>query len=511
MTKKSYWTKGSNVRRFDHLDRKLTADVVVVGGGITGVTAAYLLKKAGCSVVLLDRRRFGGVDTSCTTAHLTFVTDLRLPKLVQRFGRDHAQASWDAGRAAMYQIAEIVQSEDLACDFTRVPGYLHAPWGNPSNHVKRLRQEAQLANELGFDAEFLESIPGLETSGIRFPNQAKFHPLKYLAGLLERLPGRKCHVFEDTEVTGVEGHEKALAVQTNHGSVACEYLVIATHVPLQGKAGVLSAALFQSKLSLYTSYAIGVKLPRNALPDALFWDTSEPYQYLRVEDHPRHQYVIFGGEDHKTGQVEDTESRYDTLERLLAAYVPPIEVKDRWSGQVVETNDGLPLIGEIADRQFVSTGYAGNGMTFGTLAAIMARDAATGRANPWRALFDVSRKKLVGGAWDYVKENFDYPYYMIRDRLIAAETKSLGSLKRGKGAILQVGGRRVAAHRDARGQLKTVSPICTHLGCIVHWNAADSTWDCPCHGSRFEPTGRVIAGPAESPLEPIDLEEPERV
>ena len=157
----SYWSKGSRIRRFDHLDRKLTADVVVVGGGITGVTAAYLLKKAGCSVVLLERRRFGGVDTSCTTAHLTFVTDLRLPKLVQRFGRDHAQASWDAGRAAMYQIDEIVKSEELACDFTRVPGYLHAPWGNPPDHVKRLRQEAQLANELGFEAEFLDSIPGL--------------------------------------------------------------------------------------------------------------------------------------------------------------------------------------------------------------------------------------------------------------------------------------------------------------------------------------------------------------
>jgi Rieske Fe-S protein len=373
-----------------------------------------------------------------------------------------------------------------------------------------LRKEAQLANELGFEAEFLDSIPGLETSGIRFPNQAKFHPLKYLAGLLDRLPGRKCHVFEGSEVTAVDDQDQALTVQTERGSVNCGYLVIATHVPLQGKSGVLGAALFQSKLSLYTSYAIGVKLPRNALPSALFWDTSEPYQYLRVDDHPRHQYVIFGGEDHKTGQAHDTESRYEKLEQLLAAYVPGAEVKNRWSGQVIETNDGLPLIGETSDRQFVSTGYSGNGMTFGTLGAIMARDAVLERKNPWRALFDVGRKKLVAGAWDYVKENFDYPYYMIRDRLIAAEAKSLESLKRGKGAILQTGGKRVAAYRDARGKLNAVSPICPHLGCIVHWNAAESTWDCPCHGSRFEPTGRVIAGPAESPLEPIDVAELEK-
>jgi glycine/D-amino acid oxidase-like deaminating enzyme/nitrite reductase/ring-hydroxylating ferredoxin subunit len=510
MTKNSYWTKGSRIRRFDRLDRKLNVDVAVVGGGITGVTAAYLLKKAGCSVVLLERRRLGGVDTSCTTAHLTFVTDLRLSKLMQRFGRDHAQASWDAGRAAMYQIDEIVKSEDLACDFARVPGYLHAPWGNPPDHVKRLRQEAQLANELGFDAEFLDSIPGMETAGIRFPNQAKFHPLKYLAGMLERLPGRKCHVFDGSEVTGVEGQEKEVTVTTKSGSVTCEYLVVATHVPLQGKTGLLGAALFQSKLSIYTSYAIGVKLPRNALPTALFWDTSDPYQYLRVEDYPRHQYAIFGGKDHKTGQEEDTESRFQQLEDLFAAYVPNVEVKNRWSGQVVETNDGLPLIGEITERQFISTGYAGNGMTFGTLGAIMARDAALGRPNPWRRLFEVSRKKLIGGAWDYVKENVDYPYYMIRDRLIAAEAKSLGSLKRGEGGVLQCDGRRVAAYRDPRGRIKTVSPICTHLGCIVHWNAAESTLDCPCHGSRFEPTGRVIAGPAESPLESIDLNSEKR-
>ena len=208
--------KGSRVSGdSDHLDRKMTADVVVVGGGITGVTAAYLLKKAGCSVVLLERRRFGGVDTSRTTAHLTFVTDLRLSKLVQRFGRDHAQASWDAGRAAMYQIDEIVKSEELACDFTRVPGYLHAPWGNPPGHVKRLRQEAELANELGFEAEFLDSIPGLETSGIRFPNQAKFHPLKYLAQKLRSslgCRGRKCHVFEDSGkvIAGVDGCRRRL-------------------------------------------------------------------------------------------------------------------------------------------------------------------------------------------------------------------------------------------------------------------------------------------------------------
>jgi glycine/D-amino acid oxidase-like deaminating enzyme/nitrite reductase/ring-hydroxylating ferredoxin subunit len=505
MNKKSYWTVGPRIPRFDRLAKNLKADVVVIGAGITGVTAAYLLKKAGLSVVLLERDRCGGVDTRYTTAHLTYATDLRLHNLVQRFGRDHAQAAWDAGRAAMNQIHDIVREQDLACDFAWVPGYLHAPWGNSSASERRqLEKDAQLAIELKFEAKYLDAIPLLETAGVRFANQAKFHPLKYLAGVLERIPGRKCQVFERTEVNEIT--DQPLTVKANGASVTCEYLVIATHVPLQGIASAWNAALFQSKLALYTSYAIGARVPKETLPTALFWDTSSPYQYLRVDDHPRHQYVVFGGADHKTGQERDTEARIRRLEDLFAAYVANAQVKHRWSGQVVETNDGLPLIGEIAEHQFVSTGYAGNGMTFGTLGAMMACDAALGRKNPWRDLFAPSRTKLIGGTWNYIKENLDYPYYMIKDRLNAAEAKSLRSLKRGEGTILTHNGERVAASRDEHGKIRTLSPFCTHLGCVVQWNHAESTWDCPCHGSRFKPHGDVIAGPAESPLEHVSTE-----
>jgi glycine/D-amino acid oxidase-like deaminating enzyme/nitrite reductase/ring-hydroxylating ferredoxin subunit len=508
MSKKSYWTVGPKIPRFDRFEKNLKADVVVIGAGITGVTAAYLLKKAGFSVVLLERDRCGGVDTRHTTAHLTYATDLRLHTLVQRFGRDHAQAAWDAGRAAMNQIHEIVREEDLACDFAWVPGYLHAPWGNTASSERRqLEKDAHLAVELKFDATFLDAVPLIETAGVRFANQAKFHPLKYLAGVLERIPGKKCQVFERTEVSEIT--DNPLTVKANGAAIACEFVVIATHVPLQGIANVFHAALFQSKLALYTSYAIGAKAPKGTFPTALFWDTSSPYQYLRIDDHPRHQYAIFGGEDHKTGQERDTEARFRRLEDLFAAYVSNAEVKHRWSGQVVETNDGLPLIGEIAERQFVATGYAGNGMTFGTLGAIMARDAALGRKNPWQDLLAVNRKKLIGGTWNYLKENLDYPYYMIKDRLNASEGKSLRSLKRREGKILAHRGGRVAASRDQHGKVRMLSPFCTHLGCIVQWNQAESTWDCPCHGSRFQPNGQVIAGPAESPLEQVSPEQVE--
>jgi glycine/D-amino acid oxidase-like deaminating enzyme/nitrite reductase/ring-hydroxylating ferredoxin subunit len=501
---KSYWTVGPNLPRFPRLAKDLKVDVAVVGGGITGVSAAYLLKQAGCSVALIERDRCGGGDTGHTTAHLTFVTDLRLHQLVDRFGRDHARAAWDAGRAAINQIHENVQREDLACDFAWVPGYQHVPRGDANrNEVKQLQRDAQLAGDLGFDAEFVDSIPFVETAGVRFANQAKFHPLKYLSGLLERIPSKKCHVFEGSEVSEVQ--DKPLAVKVNGHTVSANYLVIATHVPLMGKAGLVGAVLFQAKLAPYTSYAVGAKVPKGSVPPALFWDTLEPYHYLRVDERPRHDYLIFGGEDHKTGQVDDTDERFRKLEKLLAAHLPlpKTDVNYRWSGQVIETNDGLPLIGETAVKQFVATGFAGNGMTFGTLGAIMACDAALGRKNPWQALFDVSRKKLLGGTWDYIKENLDYPYYMVKDRLFAAEGKTLRAVKRGEGKTLKLDGRRVAAYRDQQGKITTLSAACTHLGCIVHWNSAESTWDCPCHGSRFKATGDVLAGPAETPLEKV--------
>jgi Rieske Fe-S protein len=226
----------------------------------------------------------------------------------------------------------------------------------------------------------------------------------------------------------------------------------------------------------------------------------EPPTDYRASSRPYH--VIYGGEDHKTGQVEDTRECYRRLEKNANALFPGIEITHRWSAQVIETADGLPYIGEMADRQFAATGYAGNGMTFGTLAGMMAVDYVLGQQNPWADLFHPDRKK-IGGAWDYVKENQDYPYYLIRDRFVGTEGRSLRSVKRGEGRVLDYDGQRVAAYRDEAGKVTVCSAVCTHMGCLVDWNAAERSWDCPCHGSRFTTEGRVIAGPAESPLERI--------
>lgn len=494
------WSQTSSAPRFPQLEGDGTADVVVIGGGITGATAAYLLQKQGESVVLLERDRCCSGDTGRTTAHITQVTDLRLSKLAAAFGRDHAQAVWDAGHAAQQQIYDIMREERVACDFRWLPGFLHASLSSDADERPALQEDAKLANELGFTATFLEEVPLVRRPGIRFPNQASFHPLKYLSGLLQAFSDEGGRVFEQTEVDEIT--EQPQAVRAGGHRIACNYVVIATHVPLMGKSGLWNATLLQSKLAPYTSYAIGARLPAGAAAPALFWNTSDPYSYLRIDRSGDHTYAISGGEDHKTGQADDTRQRFDRLAERLHSLLPDADVQYRWSGQVVETNDGLPYIGETAPRQFAATGFSGNGMTFGTLAAMMACDAVLGRANPWSELFKIDRAKWVGGAWDYLKENLDYPYYMLKDRLSRAEGKSLRSVARGEGKILKLGGRKVAVFRDIDGRTSAVSPICTHMGCIVHWNAAERTWDCPCHGSRFQPNGKVVAGPAEAPLPP---------
>ena len=317
--KSPYWL-AENLPKFPRVTKSGKYDVVVVGGGLTGITTAYLLKKAGRTVALVERDRFAQVDTGHTTAHVTQVTDLRLTKLVKHFGEDHARAVWDAGRAAIHEIDSIVADAELECEFRHVPGFLHASLESTKDESKKLREEAELAQKLGFDAAFLDCVPFMDRPGIRFANQALFHPLKYLSGLLQRIPGDGSHAYEHSEAT--EFHDQPLGLTVNGRRLECDYLVIATHVPLMGNAGLPSATLFQTKLAPYSSYAIGADVPQGAIPEASFWDTSDPYYYLRVEKGARKDYAIFGGADHKTGQVTATDERFAALEAKLLELVP---------------------------------------------------------------------------------------------------------------------------------------------------------------------------------------------
>jgi glycine/D-amino acid oxidase-like deaminating enzyme/nitrite reductase/ring-hydroxylating ferredoxin subunit len=497
-----YWLTSATFPRCPALDADADADVVVVGAGVTGLTTAYLLARGGKRVIVLERGRCAAMDTGHTTAHLTMVTDVRLAELVKTFGRNHAQAAWDAGLAAIGTIDEIVREHAIDAGFEWVDGYLHAPPGDDAVNVADFEDDAALAAELGFDVELVPSVPLVERPGLWVANQARIHPRQYLAGLAKAFVASGGRIHEESEVS--EFCDDTLGVKVNRHRVTCADIVMATHNPLVGVGSVAAATLFQTKLALYTSYVIAGRVARGTVPDALWWDTADPYHYLRVAPQGEHDLVIFGGEDHKTGQQEDTDACYRRLEGRLRAIVPDVSLTHRWSGQVIETPDGLPYIGQTADHQYAATGFAGNGMTFGTAAGVMISDAILGRANPWTDLFDPGRKALRRGLWDYIKENVDYPYYMIRDRFAGAEGKSLREVRRGQAKVIERKGAKVAAYRDDDGTVTLRSAICTHMGCTVAWNAAERTWDCPCHGSRFTPAGEVISGPAESPLPPAD-------
>lgn len=497
---KPYWSDRPELPRFARLAHDITVDVVIVGGGITGLTSAYLLKKAGRRVAVIERSRCMAGDTGYTTAHLTAVTDHRLAALYKSFGGDHARAAWDAGFAAIAQIDECVRAGKIECDFGWVPGYLFAAGdGAPApSEIKDLQREADVAAELGFDATYVDRVPFANRPGVRFDGQARINPRAYLAALAKAVHGDGSAIFEQTNADDVSGDPPV--VQAGGYRIQCGFVIVATHNPIMGKAGWLTSTLLQTKLALYTTYAIAGRVKPHTVPDALFWDTGDPYHYLRTEPHRGYDVVIFGGEDHKTGQQAGTEACYTRLERALKARLPDVALTHRWSGQVIETNDGLPLIGELAPKQFVSTGYSGNGITFGTVGAMMAADAVTGRRNPWAELFDTGRTKILGGLWDYVRENKDYPYYLVRDRFAGSDGRSVRAVQRGTGKVLSVDGKHVAVYRELDGSVVKRSAVCTHLGCLVQWNAAEKTWDCPCHGSRFTTSGRVIGGPAETPL-----------
>jgi glycine/D-amino acid oxidase-like deaminating enzyme/nitrite reductase/ring-hydroxylating ferredoxin subunit len=501
---KPYWSRTATVPSFGRIDRDVAVDVAVVGAGITGVSTAYLLKMAGLTVALLERGDCGAIDTGHTTAHLTMVTDELITELVKNFGADTAAAVWDAGRIAVETIETQIAMEDIQCDFKRVPGVLHQSLDGSGLSADQLREQAAAAGALGFDARFVSAVTPFGVPGVEFAHQALFHPRKYLAGLLASVHGDGSFVFEQSPAEEVS--TDPLSVRSGRYSVRAGHVVMATHTPRTGAASTLGTALLQSKLAPYTSYAIGGRLPSGRVPHGLYWDTTDPYNYLRVEPGDAGDYAIFGGADHKTGQQTDTTACWTSIENTLRRSLPEFELTDRWSGQVVETNDGLPYIGENATRQFVATGFAGNGMTFGTLAAIMARDWVLGRSNPWREIFDPHRTHVRGGTWDYVKENKDYAYYMVRDRLFARHAKSVREVRPGTGKVVYLDDKRVAVYRDPKGTLNMVSAACTHMDCEVHFNAAERSWDCPCHGSRFRVDGSIIAGPAERPLAPYGEE-----
>lgn len=497
----SVWSEATPAPPYAPLAGNVAVDVAVVGGGITGITAALLLARSGRRVAVIEARRIGKGETGKTTAHLTEALDVTYDKLVSRFGGDGARLATAGQRAAIERIATFAAECGIACDFHRVPGFAFA---ETNAERAMLEREAAVARKLGVAATLVDRapLPFPIAGALRFDNQATIHPRLYLQGLERAFVGLGGQIFEDTQVMSIDEGEPCRVI-SDRGVVTARDVIVAAHVP------IVNRILLHAKLAAYRTYVVGIDLEGDAgVGDGLYWDMAEPYHYIRAQTIGGRRYLLVGGEDHKVGEAADTTAPFERLEAYVRVrFARDVAATDyRWSGQIVTSADGLPYIGRnsLSHDVYVATGYGGNGITQGTLAATVLADEICGVANPFGELLDATRIKPLASASAVLSENLDYPKHLLADRLGAGAdggAAALAAIPRGEGRVLTLDGERLAVYRNANGQLGALSPVCTHLGCNVHWNTTEKSWDCPCHGSRFDPHGRVLNGPAVAALQ----------
>ena len=489
------------------LPRDESADVCVVGAGIAGLTTAYLLAREGRSVVVIDTGPIGGVETAVTTAHLSSVIDDTFKEMLRLHGPDGAKLAYESHSRAIDCIEAICTDEHIDCRFEKVDGYLFL---GRTQKESILEEEHEAARAVGAKVTHCAKAPAHAFAAapcLRFTGQGQFHPLKFVNGIAAAFQRRGGRIYSGTRaieaVGGAGAHVKTAAGYT----ITAPSIVVATNSPFNDLVAI------HTKQAPYHTYAIGARVAPDTITTALYWDTEDPYHYVRLQRTTNRELggdndeavdiLIVGGEDYKAGQAQDAEARFERLEGWMREHSPaagPVEF--RWSGQVMETVDGLAYIGRNpldADNVYIITGDSGMGMTHGTIGGMLITDLIQGRPNPWEELYDPARVR-TGAAVEWVKENMNVAL-QFKDWLTPGDVASIDQITPGQGAVVVESGRKIAVYRDERGEVHRRSAVCPHLGCIVAWNPAASTWDCPCHGSRFDKLGAVINGPSPNNLE----------
>jgi glycine/D-amino acid oxidase-like deaminating enzyme/nitrite reductase/ring-hydroxylating ferredoxin subunit len=479
-------------------------DVVIIGAGIAGISTAYELALEGSRVMVIDRGRIAGGITARTTAHLAPLCDDLTSAMIGLRGEDISRRFYESQAAAIDRIEEIQNRESIGCDFRRLDGYLFQAL---STDAKIIEDELDAVRKIGAPVHRLVGIPFAHCEQqhvLRYPRQGTFHPLKYLSGLATAIQTRGGAFHAGTVVESIEEREDGkVIVSTTGGKVVARAAVVTTNSPIMDRFAL------HTKMAPYRSYAMAFSIKRGAIPDALYWDTLDPYHYVRLQPGDgRTDHLIVGGGDHKSGEADDAEVRFQALEAWTRNLIPAAqEATHRWSGQVLDTIDYAGFIGRNpgSTNVYVHTGDSGQGMTHGVAGAMLNAALILGRECEWIDVYEPARK-TPAGIGNFMKENMT-AVKNFAEYLAPGELSAVSDLKAGRGAIIRRGPSKVAAYRDEAGKLYARSAACTHVGCHLHWNSFETCWDCPCHGSHFAFDGTPLNAPAVSPLAEIEIED----
>lgn len=501
----SLWMTWGPVAEAPILNTNEQADVAIVGAGIAGLSAAYELSRAGKTVVVIDRGPIGGGMSSRTTAHLASSLDDFYYKLIERRGLETAKRYYACQAAAIDRIEMIQREEGIDCDYARLDGYFFVA---PEDEEMILEHEIEACEKIGFTGvSWVDRapVPGMDTGrALRFPNQGRFHPRKYMAGLVRCIIERGGRLYANTPVTEFHETDNGVILKAgNNRVIQAGAAIIATNSPVNDRVAV------HTKQAPYRTYVIAGRVPAGSVPDALVWDTLEFYHYVRLQPMgDGTDMLIVGGEDHKSGEAHDMGERLARLEAWTREHYPQLQlVEYRWSGQVMEPVDYLPYSGLNHGNKhiYIHTGDSGQGMTNGVAGSLILRDLIFGHENNCTEVTDPQRISLTA-AGEFLKENVDAATHWA-EHLTGGEVGSVKDILPGHGAIIRDGLTKLAVFKDEGGTLHVRSATCTHAGCIVHWNEFERCWDCPCHGSHFAPDGSVLNGPALHPLAKEDYDE----
>jgi glycine/D-amino acid oxidase-like deaminating enzyme/nitrite reductase/ring-hydroxylating ferredoxin subunit len=490
---KTYWREIA-LPTFEKLSEDVTVDVAIVGAGIAGITAAYQLSKEGLKVALIEAGSVLNGTTGHTTAKLTAQHGIIYDELISHFGEEKARLYYESHMHAI----QFVENKGIDCDFSREDAYVYA---STEQYARDIETEMEAYEQLGIEGSMKDLIPfNIQIKGaILMKNQAQYHPLKFLRGLLEEAVHSGCHVYENTTAVDIEDEESEPKVVTKDGhKVTCKHVIIASHFPFYDKPGLYFARMYASR-----SYAIGVKWDKD-YPGGMYISADTPTRSLRYTPYNGSKLLIIGGETHKTGQGVDTLTHYHALADFAKEVFGTGDYLYRWSAQDLVTLDRVPFIGQMTEnkeRILVATGFKKWGMTTGIMAGHLLADYVLNRDNPYKELYSPSRFHADPDLGKAITTNADVAKHLIKGKLEFVP-KDPGDVKNGEGSVVMHNGKRAGAYRDENGKLYIVDTTCTHLGCETEWNHAEKTWDCPCHGSRYAYSGEVIEGPA---LKALDL------